>query len=243
MRVAISAPIPLLKEYCGFTSYHLCNPKLVLESKEYLDFYKGRKALGDLVILDSSNTLPRETIAPSMLFELALTLEPTLLVAPDWDMNSLRTISLTVGFLKKYQITLRASGIGVLGMVQGATIEQCLSCYKSFYRQVDAIGLPRSVEAAVGRVKFLKRIKTKKPIHIFGIHSNPEEEMDSIIDLGRDNVIGISSDLPIRLGIMCRLLDELRPEPPSLDFYSSYNPFPDFTKKNIEDFISLAEGI
>ena len=122
-------------------------------------------------------------------------------------------------------------------------MDQCLSCYGSISRKVDAIGLPRSLEVAVGRAKFLKRIKTKKPIHIFGIHSNPAEELDAILDLDKDTVIGVSSDLPIRLGIRCRLLDELRPEPPQLDFYSNYNPFPDFTRKNIEDFISLAEGV
>lgn len=243
MKVAISAPIPLLEEYCAFTSYHLCKPSLVLHSRKYLDFYKGRKALGDLVILDSSDTLPRENVAPSVLFELALTLEPTLVVAPDWDMNSVKTAQQTDSFLKTYKERLRASKIGILGMVQGATMEQCLTCYRSFYKLVDAIGLPRSVEAAVGRVKFLKRIRTKKPIHIFDIQSNPEEELDSLLDLGRGNIVGVSSDLPIRLGLACRLLDELRPEPPLLDFYSNYNPFPDFTRKNIEDFLALAEGV
>ncbi len=242
MKVAISAPIPLLKEYCTLTNYQICKPSLVIHSSEYLDFYRHRKAKGDLVILDSSDVLPRETILPSILFEVALTLGPTLVIAPDWDMNSTRTASQTGYFLKSYSERLRKIGIGILGMVQGATMDQCLSCYKSFYKQVDAIGLPRSVEVAVGRVKFLKRIKTKKPIYIFGIHSDPEEELDDILDLDRENVIGVSSDLPIRLGLMCRLLDELRPEPPSLDFNSNYNPFPDFTKKNIEDFISLAEG-
>jgi len=243
MKVAIPAPIPLLKEYCNLTSYHICNPGLVLESREYLDFYRGRKELGDFVILDSTDSMPRENVASATLFELARTLEPNLVVAPDWDMNFVRTASQTVHFLKKYREKLKESKVGILGMVQGATMDQCLSCYKSFYKQVDAIGLPRSVEIAVGRVKFLKRVKTKKPIHIFGIHSNPEEELDGILDLERDNVVGVSSDLPIRLGLLCRLLDEMRPEPPLLDFYSNYNPFPDFTKKNIEDFISLAEGV
>ncbi len=242
MKVAISAPISLLKDYCSLTDYHLCKPSPILYHKEYMEFYKDRKALGDLVVLDSSDTLPRENLAPSVLFELARTLEPTLVVAPDWDMNYVRTANQTVSFLKTYGERLRHSGIGILGMVQGATMEQCLDCYKSFYQQVDAIGLPRSVEVAVGRVKFLKRIRTKKPIHIFGIHSNPEEELDHILDLDRDSITGVSSDLPVRLGLICRLLDELRPEPPLLDFYSGHNPFPDFTKKNIEDFIDLAGG-
>ena len=242
MRVAISAPIPLLKEYCSLTNYHVCSPGLVLKSKDYLDFYKGRKTLGDLVILDSTDTMPRDFISSSSLFEIAVTLKPTLVVTPDWDMNSSRTASGTARFLKAHQKDLKDSGIGVLGMVQGATMEQCLSSYRKMARKVDAIGLPRSVEVAVGRVKFLRRIRTKKPIYIFGIHSNPEEELDDITDLDRRNIIGVSSDLPIRLGLMCRLLDELRPEPPLLDFYNNYNPFPDFTKKNIEDFVALAEG-
>jgi len=242
MKVAVPAPVSLLKEYGTLTNYHICNPSLVLESKEYLDFYRDRKKLGDFVILDSTDSMPRENLTPATLFELARTLEPNLVVAPDWDMNFVRTASQTVSFLRKYREELEKSGVGILGMVQGATMDQCLSCYKSFYKQVDAIGLPRSVEIAVGRVKFLKRIKTKKPIHIFGIHSNPEEELDAILDLNRSNIIGVSSDLPIRLGLRCRLLDELRPEPPLLDFYSNYNPFPDFTKKNIEDFIDLAGG-
>jgi len=243
MKVAIPTPTPLLREYGTLSNYHICNPELILESEEYLNFYRDRKRLGDFLILDSTGSMPRENITSSALFELARTLEPNLVVAPDWDMNFVRTVKETANFLRKYKEDLKKSGIGVLGMVQGATMEQCLTCYGSFYRQVDAIGLPRSMEASVGRVEFLRRVRTKKPIHIFGIHSNPEEELDALVGLGRDNIVGVSSDLPIRLGLLCRLLDEIRPEPPPLDFNSNYNPFPDFTKRNIFDFISLAEGV
>ena len=242
MRVAIPAPIPLLEDYCALTDYHLVKPTIVLESQKYLDFYRGRQTLGDFLVLDSTDSEPREFISPSTLFEIAVILRPDLVVAPDWDMNSTRTENQTISFLKKYKEELAGFKVGILGMVQGATMEQCLSCYKSFSRGVDAIGLPRSMEAAVGRVKFLKKVRTKKSIHIFGIHSNPEEELDHILDLDRDSITGVTSDLPGRLGLICRLLDELRPEPPLLDFYSGHNPFPDFTKKNIEDFIDLAGG-
>ena len=53
---------------------------------------------------------------------------------------------------------------------------------------------------------------------------------------------GWTTGLPVRLGFLCRLLDEYRPEPPPLDWSTTHNPFPDFTKKNIEEFIYLAEG-
>ena len=131
-------------------------------------------------------------------------------------------------------------GVGILGMVQGAILEQYLFCYKSLIGLVDAIGLPRSMEVGVGRANFLRKAKTKKPIHLFGIHGNPEKELESLLGLYKSNLFGISTSLPVRLGFQCRLLDEYLPEPPQLDYHSAFNPFPEFTLDNVKDFIELA---
>lgn len=242
MRVAIRAPIPLLENYCTLTNYQVCRPSLILESRLYRDFYIYRREQRDYVVLDSSDSEPRKAVSSKLLLEATRLLRPNLVVAPDYDISSVKTVGLTVDFVRAYGKEIRNLGVGILGMVQGAVAEQYLSCYKSFYRLVDAIGLPRSIEVNTGRASFLKKLKTSKPIHIFGIHGNPETELDNLLDLDRDTLFGISTSLPVRLGFQCRLLSEPLPEPPQLDYYSSHDPYPEFTKNNIEDFLDLAGG-
>lgn len=240
MRVAIQAPISLLEDYCTLTGYQVCKPGLILDSRVYRDFFIHRRERKDYIILDCSDTEPRQSISPNLLVEATKILKPNLVVAPDYDVSSVKTVELTVAFLQTFGGDIRSLGVRLLGMVQGVTLEQCLFCYRNFSRLVDAIGLPRNIEVRVGRANLLKRIRTGKPIHIFGIHGNPEVELDSLLDLNRHNLFGVSTSLPVRLGFQCRLLDEYTPEPPRLDYHSSHNPYPDFTKNNIEDFIDLA---
>ena len=242
MKVAIQAPIPLLEDYCTLTNYQVCKPTLILEDRPYRDFYIYRKEQRDYVVLDCSDTDPRDAVSPRSLLEATKILKPNLVVAPDYDVSSVKTANLTVPFLHTYGRDIRGMGISLLGMVQGVTLEQYLFCYRTISRLVDAIGLSRSMEVKIGRANFLKRIKTNKPIHLFGIHGNPEGELESLLDLDRDNLFGISTSLPVRLGFQCRLLDEYLPEPPQLDYHSNFNPFPEFTKDNVEDFIGLAGG-
>jgi len=242
MKAGIIAPISLLDYYSGFTNYHVCNPKLLIESQDYLNFYLGRKALGNFLIVDCSITEPREPINSTDLITALTLLKPNLVVLPNSDMNTERTLSLTSGFLNLYKRSLDQLDVGFIGMVQGATMKQCIFCSKVLSKMVDSLGLPRSMESSVDRTKFLKEVQIDLPIHIFGIHSSPEVEIDNLLSLEMDNIVGISSDLPVRLGFLCRLLDEYRPEPPPLNWFTTHNPFPDFTKKNVEEFIYLAEG-
>jgi len=243
MKAGIIAPVSFLDSYSGFTDYHVCNPKLLLDSKDYLNFYLGRKALGNFLIVDSSISEPREPINSIDLIKAVELLKPNLVVVPNSDMNTKRTLDLTARFLETYRSKLVSIGVAPLGMIQGANLDQCLDCYRSLSKVIGYLGIPRSIESSVGRTKLLKKIKTvKKPIHIFGIHADPEVEIEDLLSLEMDNIIGITSDLPVRLGLLCRLLDEYRPEPPPLDLTTTYNPFPDFTRKNVEEFIYLAEG-
>lgn len=242
MRVAIQAPISLLEDYCTLTDYQVCKPGLILESRTYRDFYIYRREQRDYIVLDCSDTEPRQSVPSGLLLEATKILKPNLVVAPDYDVSSVKTVELTVAFLQTFGEEVRSLGVKLLGMVQGANLEQCLFCYRNFSRLVDAVGLPRNIEVRIGRAKLLKRIRTGKPIHIFGIHGNPEVELDSLLDLGRNNLFGVSTSLPVRLGLQCRLLDEYTPEPPQLDYHNRRNPYPDFTKNNIEDFLELAGG-
>ncbi len=242
MRVAIQAPIPLLEDYCTITNYQVCKPDLILESKLYRDFYIHRKEQRDYVVLDCSGSEPRKSVSGKVLLEAVMALKPNLVVAPDYDVSFVKTVELTLSFIRTHGKDIRDLGVGILGMVQGATLEQCLSCYKDICRLVDAVGLPRSIEVQVGRASFLKRLRTHKPIHIFGIHGDPERELEDLLDLDRRYLFGVSTSLPVRLGLQCRLLDEYTPEPPQLDYLSNHNPYPEFTRDNIKDFLDLAGG-
>lgn len=241
MKASISSPIPLLKSYSAFTDYHICKPSLVSNS-EYLGFYLDRKAKGDMVILDCTDSYPRVPIRVERLWDSVELLRPSFVVAPDLDMSSTRTVALALDFLGKYGKKLEKLGIQVLGSIQGADLKQCVYCYKALYKLVDGIVLSRSIEASVGRVNFIKRTRSNKPIHIFEVHKDPENEVDSLLDLERDNIVGFSTDLPVRLGLLCRLLQEYKPEPQPLDMFSDYNPFPDWTFKNVEEWIMMVEG-
>ena len=242
MEAAVQAPIPLLEEYSTLSPYHVCRADLVLSSSTYANFYSGKRKLGDYVVLDSSDSEPRKSIKEASLLEAIELVRPSLIVAPDLDLNASKTIRLTRDFLEAYRKKLRVLDIEVLGMLQGVGPEQCLYCYRNIYRWVDAIGLPRSLEVGTGRAKLLSRIRSSKPIHIFGVHSNPEEEIETLLDLDGYNLSGISTDLPFRLGLICKFLDEARPEPPALDYFSGSDPYPEVTRANIKDFIEMAGG-
>ena len=238
MRVAIQAPIPLLEEYCTLTNYQVCKALLILDNPIYREFYTQRKALGDYTVLDCSISNPREAVSSDSLMEAVRVLRPNLVVVPDYDVNYLRTVDSSVHFLRIYSKELKQLGVDSLGMVQGATLKQYRLCYSNLFGLVEAIGLPRTMEVKVGRARFLREIQTTKPVHIFGLQNSPEKELDSLLDL--ENVFGIVSSLPFRLGLQCRLLEEYRPEPPELDYLSTRNPYPEFTRDNIKDLIAQA---
>lgn len=242
MRVGIIAPIPLLHSYSTFTDYHICNPELLLSSQDYLDFYKSKVDKGDYVIIDSSFSYPRRPHKDLVIREALEKLRPSAVIAPDWDMNAGRTVQSTLEFLRTQKSFLDSLDIEVIGVIQGASLDQYKYTYNQLYPSVGALGLPRSIESSVGRPALLQELEVILPVHILGIHTSAEDEVDNLLDLELSNLVGLSCDIAVRLGFACRLLDEVKPEPPLLDMESNYNPFPDFTFKNVEEFILLGEG-
>jgi len=237
MKAGIIAPVPLLEVYC-ITDYHLVKPRLVLENQNYRNFYLDRIKRGHTVILDSSEIVPRKSVFPEYLLEALKILNPPWFIAPDRDMSGPRTVKLTTEFLSKYGKQIKSQGVSIIGVIQGHSLEQAIFCYKALNKQVDAFALPKSLEEAIGRAVFLKTVKVKtKPIHILGFNSDPEKEIEDLLELRMPNLVGILCDLPVRLGLQCHFLDEWKPDPPPLDMLSDYNPFQKFTLKNIEEFI------
>ncbi len=244
MNTSILAPIPLLEAYCTLTTYHICYAKWILESEPYRAFFLERKTRGHSVILDGPIQSPREAYSVGNLLEAAEILKPDLVVAPDWELNGGRTSDRILEFCSLYKSRLSSLNIGILGMLHGASPEIALTCLSRIQKSVVAIGLPRSLETVISRADFLRQIPKEFPIHIFGIHSSPSDEIDNLLRPEEEgyNIVGISTDLPVRLGFQCRLLDEYRPEPSQLDWESSSDPYPEFTLDNVEDLILQARG-
>jgi len=187
---------------------------------------------------------PREAYPADKLLDAAEMLRPNLVVAPDWELNDNRTAERILSFCRVYQPRLKRMKVGILGMLHGISLKRTLENFTKVRKSIVAVGLSRSLETSIGRPNLAAALPKSLPIHIFGIHGDPSKEVDRLLkieDAGR-NIIGISTDLPVRLGFQCRLLDEYRPEPPQLDWESPHDPYPKFTLDNVEELILQARG-
>jgi len=204
MKLALECPTDLLDLVQPFADFDFVLAKVALEDEKYLSYYKA--STNTTKIVDNS---VNEEGEPTSIEDLVTVFEEvggTLLVAPDWIGNSKKT-------LEAYQECIgRVSPEQVIGVVQGSTFEEALSClgkysglvavpYDICSKKTDPpwlMGLRRSL--------FISNIPGDRPVHLLGFTS-----LDEFLWYNyRPNVVSIDTGIPIMLGLQEKdILDEL----------------------------------
>ena len=231
MKLGIIAPVGLLQKYSTLSQFHICYPEILFMSTEYLDFYKKRSKLGDIVILDFTVKVPRRATPASLLNKAIELLNPTYIVMPCVDFSLEKTVISTLEYAKDCYLPR-------IGCLQGTNITELASCYKSISGESEFIGLPTSCEKIMPRYRLVDTLNIVQPCILLEVYKSFRNEV-----VRDERILGIGTALPIRLSRDLRKLSEDYPEPPELDFYSDKDPFPDLTFKNIDNAFDICEGI
>jgi len=227
MKAAIIAPIKYLNDYCTLTDCQLCHAHLILENSSYRDFYIDRVKRGNLVVMDCAFQIPRKALGGNALVEAVSHINPTYLVLPDTDFSYEKTVQASLDFVSRVKVK-------TVGVLQGYDIKTLGKTYRALRAHCDLIGLPHSNEKVMKREWIIRKLKIQEPCFYLGTYSNPLEEVP--VD---SNVIGVSSDFPVRLGLDLRKLTEGYPEPLPLDFYLETISMPELVMSNIHHFLDL----
>jgi len=228
--VAIISPIKFLSDYCNTTRLQLCYTDIAIKNPEYVNFYCEKVKSGNIVILDSSPRIPRSPISEVFTNEIIKKINPTYVVLPDVDFSWEKTCLL----IEEYR---EVSTVKTIGVLQGVDEKSIKMCYKEIKDYCDVIGLPVSNEKVMNRNDIIRKLKIDKPCIFLGVYKNPIEEIPVC-----NNIIGLCTDLPVRLGIDLRKLFEYYPEPPVLDFYLDEIPLPELVSSNIMNYLDLVQG-
>lgn len=219
MKIGMIAPINFLDKYC-ITDTQYCLPRLLVESREYRDFYIGRKKAGDFIILDCRRpSWRREPEDWNLVWMVLGYLKPSTIILPSYMFNVKETIKVTNTFKKD----LKKLGITLAGCLEGTSHEEIGYCLTKMRKISEVIAIPS---------------------HIFNLWRGEEYEFPKIYiesHLNLEELDGLDgtliTSLPIRLGLEGRLLSDYLPSPPSLTFYEEEDNYPMITKKNVEEAI------
>jgi len=221
MKVGIIAPIKFLNEYC-ITNIQYCLPSLLEDSKEYRDFYIGRKGKGDIIILDCRKPgWKRKPEDWNLVWTALEHLKPSIIILPSYMYNEKETSIVANSFKRD----LRRLGVKLAGCLEGTSISEVKKCMRSL-KDVDMYAIPSHI------YNICKKLDGKPLIYIE--NHLALEELD-----GLDGILVTS--LPVRLGLEGRLLSDYLPSPPSITFYEKEDKYPMITEKNVEEAVEHYE--
>lgn len=224
--VSIIAPINYLS-LCVYNNFHYCYAEF-LDNPIYKEFYCEA---GKPVILDSSPSLPRSDGSLSLLLALDM-FSPSLVVIPSIDFAMERSITIAEDFLRKSKGRVR----NYLGVLQGTSIEELEKSYSFLSSHCSIIGLSCSLESIASRDEIARDLGIKESYLFLEVFSNPLKEVPTV-----GKAAGVCTSLPIRLAQEGRKIEEYRPTPKPLDFYSK-NLLKELARTNILDYIETLEG-
>ena len=217
MKVAIIAPVELIERYCT-TDVQYCIPRLLVDSDKYTEFYKQKRQDGNYVMLDIRKPGWRRQPEDYDIIKKALSLlTPTVTIYPSVMYNAQKTIEVAMQFIELF-------GSKLVGAVclEGTTIEEVESCRESI-RPIYTYALPSHIFSTTTSVR------CEQPLIYIENHLKIEE-LDGLSGF-------LATSLPIRLGLLGRLVADYMPSPPSLDFFIKEDPFPKVVERNIKDTI------
>lgn len=216
MKVGIIAPIKFL-EYC-VTDIQYCLPSLLIKSKEYRDFYLGKKEEGNFLVMDCRQVGWKRVPEDFSIVEEALSmLKPSIIIAPSYMFNAEASNEVYGKFVEKFDSWSKR----IIRCLEGAS-ESDIKVDKS-----ERIAVPSHM------YRFLSKFPETNPIIYIDNHLNLEELE------GREGILVTS--LPIRLGLKGRLLVDYKPTPESLTFYETRNKYPEIVERNVLDTIEFYE--
>jgi len=225
-----------LKEHCG-RGLQLCYAGVAAKDPKYLEFYKRASKKGDRVILDHSPKVPRSPAKEEVMVEMIGRIRPKYTVLPNYDFGRDKTIRAGRDFLEEYPY-LRGE-TQFVGMLQGISVADIRECYRGLAGLCEVVGLSASMEKVSKRDTVIERLGIKEPVILFEIYRDPVGE----VPLRVNNVIGIATSWPVRLGVELKYLGEKTATPRPLDFKmrDPGNVSQHLIKVNISEFRKLVE--
>lgn len=138
MLISHEVPISLLEKSKEFNDYDYCLLHLTYENEEYKQFYidsikQGRKVLLDNSLFELGDALTNEQLAKGV-----LELKPTWYVVPDCLNDAVTTMSRFRQFVIDYP---HLPGLKI-GVAQGSTLKELVSCYLYMAEHADKIAIP-----------------------------------------------------------------------------------------------------
>lgn len=238
MQVGIIAPIKYLRRYC-VTSLQLCYTSILTIEPEYASFYQEQREEKKIVILDHSPRLPRKPVNSLTFCGWVQALNPQLVVLPNFDFDSKKTVSASSGFLSQYG-TCISRGTARIGVLQGVNLRGVKDCAKGLRDICEVWGLPCSLESIDSRDEIVKKLELDKPIVYLEVNKDPLIEKPLETDT-KDKCLGITTSYPLRLAYEGRGLGECSSRPKSLDFNQQTEVDPGLAKKNVIEYIRMVK--
>jgi len=206
----------MLDKYC-ITEFQYCLPKLIVESKKYRNFYSKHQNV--FTIMDMRKMGWKKEPEDFGIVEKALSMvTPDLVILPSYMYELGRTLEVGRRFLEEFKPK------HVAGCLEGTTyeeVEACKDCLKEM-----------GVGAFASPSHLYKTYKEDVQVYI--------ENHLHIKELGGLDGILVTS-LPVRLGLLGRLVSDYLPSPPSLNFYEEENNFPLIVERNIKEVLTYYE--
>jgi len=228
MRILTSheSPISILDESRYYNDYEYALVHLFDKHPEYYDFFAKSLAVDREVLLDNSIFELKKAFDAQAFAGWVDKLNPTCYIVPDSLQNKQETIDNYAAWMKEYS-KLPGRRIGV---VQGATIEEMVECYKFMCDWADQIAISFDLAAyneigevfnkgrvvdertkqlqiwCTGRQRFIAGLMVegiwdmKKPIHLLGCSLAQEFKFYTTHDI--NNIRSCDTSNPVVAGIL-----------------------------------------
>jgi len=210
MRLALECPVAMLELVQPFGDFDFILAKEALKDEKYMAYYK---ASTNMKIVDNSVNEEREPTSIEDLVKVFVEVGGAYLVSPDWIGDSKKTLDAYRDLIT--EVSNKGSPIRpeqVVGVVQGNTFEEALSClerYSNFMAvPYDICSSKRDPPWLMGlrRALLISNIPNDRLIHLLGFNSLTEFFWYK----GRSNVVSIDTGVPVMLGLQGKdILDEL----------------------------------
>jgi len=229
--VAPPAVLWALKRAGVLGDYHLLLAHDVAERQAK---YYGLFTPDDIIIMDNSVIELGHPVSASVMLEALKVVKSKYVVLPDVIGDMERTLESTMGCYGEWQL---AGMSNFMAVPQGATYEEWKRCAFKMAQLPDVAiwGVPRRVCQALGSreeaVQILNGI-SNRPIHLLGFSDNLE---DDIKCAKMQNVLGIDSTVPIRLGLLgIEITPHLESHPPRGSWFETATEINDLVVKNLQ---------
>lgn len=249
MKAAAICPTSML-EWLQLTfrpSFHMALAQIYLEDPKYAKFFRQRRALGEIILLDQGAAELGAAIEDGDFIDVIRHLRPQLIVAPDVLHDGPATVKRTEAFLLRYRDLLESCGTDVLAVPQGKTSEECLATFETFHEHpgVQWLGISKFHYTKFGsREVFLRQLaaaEVRKPCHLLGVHGLV---YDIFWEGDFQFVESVDTAKPIKLGLQKLSLSEEDRRVKTQTFFAT--PFPsdeclEVVRRNVEFYLTMVD--